>query len=71
MKTTKKTTRRSQRKPRPAPKRRRHKNVLQTLGAAIDKITASIPPEAWDVLPRDLSKNVDHYLYGSPKQEPD
>ena len=33
----------------------------------IDDITAQIPPEEFDKLPLDLSKNLDHYLYGSPK----
>ena len=33
----------------------------------IDDITAQIPPEDFKKLPLDLSKNLDHYLYGSPK----
>jgi hypothetical protein len=32
-------------------------------------IGASIPEEEWDKVPRDLSKNLDHYLYGAPKEE--
>ncbi len=33
------------------------------------EIGASIPPEEWDKVPTDLSKNLDHYLYGAPKEE--
>lgn len=35
----------------------------------IDSISLQIPAEEWEKLPSDLSKNVDHYLYGSPKSE--
>jgi hypothetical protein len=31
------------------------------------QIGAEIPREEWAKVPGDLSKNVDHYLYGSPK----
>jgi GTP-dependent phosphoenolpyruvate carboxykinase len=33
------------------------------------QIGAEIPQEEWAKVPSDLSKNVDHYLYGSPKTE--
>lgn len=32
-------------------------------------ISAQVPPEEWAKLPKDLSKNVDHYLYGAPKED--
>ena len=32
-------------------------------------IGASIPREEWKKVPRDLSKNLDHYLHGAPKEE--
>ena len=32
------------------------------------KLMAGIPDKAWDNVPSDLSINVDHYLYGAPKQ---
>ncbi len=35
----------------------------------ITDISAQIPAEEWAKLPRDLSKNIDHYLYDSPKDE--
>jgi hypothetical protein len=36
---------------------------------AIAEISREIPMEDWETLPKDLSKNLDHYLYGSPKEE--
>ncbi len=33
------------------------------------KLMAGIPDKAWDNVPSDLSINVDHYLYGTPKQD--
>jgi len=35
----------------------------------IEEIGASVPESDWAKVPRDLSKNLDHYLYGAPKQE--
>ena len=35
----------------------------------VEEISAQIPTEEWAKLPSDLSKNMDHYLYGSPKDE--
>ncbi|MBW4420778.1 MAG: hypothetical protein KME13_16335 [Myxacorys californica WJT36-NPBG1] len=35
----------------------------------VEEISAQVPKEEWEKLPSDLSKNVDHYLYGSPKDE--
>jgi predicted DNA-binding antitoxin AbrB/MazE fold protein len=35
----------------------------------IAEIAAKVPPEAWDTLPDDLSDNLDHYLYGTPRNE--
>ncbi len=28
-----------------------------------------VPEDVWANVPSDLSKNIDHYLYGSPKDE--
>lgn len=33
------------------------------------EIGASVPDEELDKLPRDLSKNLDHYLYAAPKEK--
>lgn len=34
----------------------------------ISEIGASVPDEEWATIPTDLSKNIDHYLYGAPKE---
>ncbi len=33
------------------------------------RISASVPDEEWDKIPRDLSKNFDHYHYGHPRED--
>jgi hypothetical protein len=33
------------------------------------EISAAVPRQEWDRLPNDLAKNLDHYLYGAPKEE--
>lgn len=33
------------------------------------ELGAALPDEAWAGVPTDLSKNVDHYLYGAPKED--
>ena len=33
------------------------------------EIAASVPDEEWAKVPADLSANLDHYLYGAPKEE--
>jgi hypothetical protein len=40
----------------------------QSFLSMIDEIRAQVPEEEWKKLPIDLSKNVDHYLYGAPKR---
>ncbi|AFZ18453.1 hypothetical protein [Allocoleopsis franciscana] len=35
----------------------------------VEEISAQIPKEEWEKLPKDLSKNLEHYLYGSPRDE--
>ena len=30
-------------------------------------IMADVPQEEWDRLPADLTDNLDHYIYGTPK----
>ena len=30
-------------------------------------IVADVPQEEWDRLPADLTDNLDHYVYGTPK----
>ena len=38
------------------------------LMAKIFELSDSVPPEDWKKLPRDLSYNLDHYIYGLPKR---
>jgi len=33
----------------------------------LSAITKQVPDEEWESIPTDLSKNIDHYLYGSKK----
>jgi len=49
-------------------------NSLQSPGLPpflqfVEEISAQVPREEWEKLPKDLSKNLDHYLYGAPKDE--
>jgi hypothetical protein len=48
-------------------------SISQEIGASlldlVVQIHAQVPPEEWEKLPRDLSIDHDHYLYGSPKFE--
>ena len=34
----------------------------------VAEVTKEVPKEAWESLPADLSKNLDHYLYGTRKR---
>ena len=36
----------------------------------VDEINAGLPPDTWEQVPTDGSINLDHYLYGAPKQQP-
>jgi len=50
-----------------APKR--PKKLKRTFWDDLGDIGKRIPAEEWDKLPRDLSKNFDHYAHGSPRQD--
>ncbi|MGJ3254026.1 MAG: hypothetical protein ACFE0J_23270 [Elainellaceae cyanobacterium] len=41
----------------------------QSFLSMIDEIRDQVPDEEWKKLPTDLSKNINHYLYGAPKGE--
>jgi len=45
----------------PSLKRRRIDEIIAEFGR-------QVPKEDWDSLPADLSDQVDHYLYGTPKE---
>src|SRR6266849_5283148 len=36
----------------------------------VEEINAGLPPDTWENVPTDGSINLDHYLYGAPKQKP-
>jgi hypothetical protein len=36
----------------------------------VDEINAGLPADTWEQVPTDGSINLDHYLYGAPKQQP-
>jgi hypothetical protein len=40
--------------------------IEETLAA----LAAEVPKEEWDKLPADLTDNLDHYIYGTPKKKP-
>ncbi|MGH9966361.1 MAG: hypothetical protein ACREBG_00795 [Pyrinomonadaceae bacterium] len=40
------------------------------IGEVVDEINASLPADTWADVPTDGSMNLDHYLYGAPKQQP-
>ena len=52
--------------PVPQPKRKPQKDA-KPLWEQIVEIGQSVPAEEWAKLPADFSRNLDHYLYGSPK----
>ena len=36
----------------------------------LTELGRSVPDEEWDKLPRDAARNLDHYLYAAPKEDP-
>jgi putative addiction module CopG family antidote len=47
--------------------RRPPSNGGANLAAAFESIASDIPDKDWESIPADLSKNLDHYLYGGQK----
>jgi hypothetical protein len=39
-------------------------DTAKPLWKSIIDLSASVPPEEWDRVPKDLATNLDHYLYG-------
>ena len=35
----------------------------------VEEVNAALPADTWDDVPTDGSINLDHYLYGAPKQQ--
>jgi hypothetical protein len=44
-------------------------NSLESILDIVSEATRQVPERDWARLPTDLSKNVDHYLYGTKKKE--
>ena len=42
-------------------------NNAGNLGELFKSIVKDVPDKDWENVPADLSKNLDHYLYGRPK----
>ena len=42
----------------------------RSIWEVVDEINASLPADTWENVPTDGSINLDHYLYGAPKQQP-
>lgn len=36
----------------------------------VEEVNDGLPADTWDNVPTDGSINLDHYLYGAPKQQP-
>jgi antitoxin ParD1/3/4 len=48
--------------------RRLPSNGKPNLAAAFESIASDVPDKDWESIPADLSKNLDHYLYGGQKR---
>jgi hypothetical protein len=35
----------------------------------VEEVNAALPADTWEKVPTDGSINLDHYLYGAPKQQ--
>ena len=43
-------------------------NGSESMLDMFERLRKSVPPDTWDNLPADLSRNKKHYLYGFPKE---
>lgn len=39
-----------------------------SIEAVVESLGAQVSDAEWDELPTDLSQNLDHYIYGTPKR---
>ncbi|HXH94129.1 MAG TPA: hypothetical protein VNN25_21315 [Thermoanaerobaculia bacterium] len=44
-------------------------DAAKPLWQSIIDVSASVPPEEWDRVPKDLATNLDHYLYGRSRED--
>ncbi len=42
----------------------------RTIWEIVEEVNARLPADTWENVPTDGSINLDHYLYGAPKQQP-
>ncbi len=40
----------------------------RSIEEVLAQLASEVPEREWDNLPDDLSENLDHYLYGTPKR---
>jgi hypothetical protein len=52
-------------KEREEPSKKESGSILEMVSA----VTSEVPEREWERVPSDLSKNVDHYLYGSKRTD--
>ena len=45
------------------------KGKLPAIWQVAEEIAAAVPEHEWANVPTDLARNVDHYLYGIPRNE--
>lgn len=46
------------------------RSAAKSIEREIAEIVAGVPAADWARLPADLSEQLDHYIYGTPKQSP-
>jgi len=44
-------------------------DAAKPLWQSIIDVSANVPPEEWDRVPKDLATNLDHYLYGRSRED--
>jgi hypothetical protein len=52
-----------------APNAQEEPSDIDSMLSMIEEVSASVPREVWDTLPKDGAANVDHYVYGLPKRQ--
>lgn len=60
---------RSRRTPARRPRLAKYDPTTQPIWEVAEEIAATVPDSEWAKVPRDLAKNLHHYLHGAPKEE--
>ena len=53
---------------RPTTTKQNYDHSARPIEDLLKEIAEEIPQQEWDRLPSDLNDNLDHYLYGVPKE---